>query len=427
MPITKSMTVTELQEQIEKLSAIIETQSQRAQTASEQIAALQAAARTSATPTVSLINEQGAHGSARIPDLIKLIPEFNGNPRNLARWIVSAEQKLGEAGSTLPAQERARVLPIWIGIIRDKITDKADDALAASHTPLEWSKIKETLIEYFGDKRDLSTLFSQLPALRQGSQCVTDFYHQCRSLLADINAKITLNEETRDHAKQIMATYETLVTNSFIDGLDDTLSDLTRSRQHVNLLSAFHGALEIESGINRRKDRKNAKPTATTTKPIQTQNYSSSMAPISKFVPYSNNNNNNRQAFPPARFPPSPNYQPNNFQRFMPAQNYPQLMYRNPMPNLAIKQEPRSRSGVRPTFASAPRTNINQTNMHEQCYDYYGYPPYTSQHQHSYDEYSQDTDNLTNESTTEEATPSNEETVNHDLNFSTESELNPKT
>lgn len=273
---SNTVSVADLQAQIDHLQLIIEEQNQQAEAAAEQIAALQeASAAASAAASGSLAGTSGTtpgvpvpqppapaastavvvQNSPRIPDLIKMVPEFNGNSRNLPRWLESVEEKLAESKRFLPQNEINRVLPVWLGVIRDKITEKANDALSASHTPLDWNLMKTTLIEYFGDRTDLSTLISRLTTLKQGSQSVTEFYQICKSLLAEINANIMLNNRAAAEARAIMGTYETLMVNAFVDGLHDATSDLTRSTRPQTLAAAHQVASEHEAAIKRRKLR----------------------------------------------------------------------------------------------------------------------------------------------------------------------------
>lgn len=255
---TRAMSLADLQQQIEELSALIERQNVQAQQANEQIAALQAASSADArTPAIQASAQAPAANVQfpKIPDLIRLVPEFDGNPRNLSRWIESVEQKLEESKRFIAPSDQPVILPIWLGIIRDKVTEKANDALTASHTPLEWGSIKNTLIEYFGDKSDLSILISRLTSLKQGSLSVTEFYQTCRNLLADINAKIMIGNNTANEAKAIMGTYESLMINAFVDGLHDTISDLTRSTRPQSLLDAYHVASEHEAAFRRRREK----------------------------------------------------------------------------------------------------------------------------------------------------------------------------
>lgn len=107
----------------------------KAQLANDKIAALQAA--TTSTPTTSgVARTTTVDDTPRIPDLIRLVPEFNGDPRNLPRWIESVEQKLNECKKFLLPNDIPQTLPIWMDIIRDKLTEKANNALSASRLRL---------------------------------------------------------------------------------------------------------------------------------------------------------------------------------------------------------------------------------------------------------------------------------------------------
>lgn len=359
----------ELQRQIEELSELVEAQNRQVEEANQQIAVLQAAAAAgpAALPALAVgVPQQQAVNvpNNRIPDLIRIIPEFNGNPKNLPRWIQSVEEKLDESGNLLTVEEKQRVMPIWMGIIRDKITEKANDALSASHTPLEWQAIKTTLTEYFGDKRDLSSLVSKMTNLNQGNQSVSEFYYECRSLLADINAKILINE-TREHAKAIMGTYETLMINAFIDGLRDLMSSLVRISRPQTLTDAYQTAAEQESAMRRRREKTNFKPSSpsnfnTSQNARSNPNFSvqNPRPNPNSFYQYPRPNPNSYQNPRPNPNSPNQNQSQGSYQR-------PQTLQNNSKP-LAIKQEPRSQTGLR------QNTNNFRPNTHEH---YYALPP----------------------------------------------------
>lgn len=52
-----------------------------------------------------------------------------------------------------------------------------------------------------------------------------------------------------------MGTYETLMVNAFVDGLHDTVSDLTRSTRPQSLQAAYQVASEQEAAMRRRRER----------------------------------------------------------------------------------------------------------------------------------------------------------------------------
>lgn len=362
--------IADLQRQIEELVALVERQNERSLASNEQIAALQAAAAAQAAAPPAVAQIAPANNNSRIPDLIRMVPEFSGNPRNLPRWIESVEEKLTEARQGVPENDIPRILPIWMGIIRDKITEKANDALSASHTPLEWDSIKATLIVYFGDKSDLSTLMSKLTSLKQGSQSVLEFYQNCRSLLAEINAKVLINNNTPNEARAIMGTYETLMTNAFVDGLHDAMSDLTRSTRPQSLTAAFQVASDQEAAMRRRRAG-NSKQLPDASKPKMLSNTNAGQqnrpyahAPVAQHRPFFSQMPQYRH------FAPQQMVQPRSFQRSDQPGPNPANQQNN---QLTIKQEPKSHTGLKPPYRQRP------IHMHEQYYDYYGYPPCTSQ------------------------------------------------
>ena len=96
---------------------------------------------------------------------------------------------------------------------------------------------------------------SKLTTLRQGSQSVSEFYQTCRSLLAEINAKIMINNNRPNEAKAVMDIYETLMINAFVDGLPETMSDITRSTRPQSLAAAHQVAAEQEAATRRRREK----------------------------------------------------------------------------------------------------------------------------------------------------------------------------
>lgn len=192
---------------------------------------------------------------SRIPDAIRMVPEYNGDQNMLACWLSSVEQKLEVSKKLISETDLPVVLPLWIGIIRDKIHGAANEALTMSQCKLNWDEIKTTLKEHFGDRRDLSAIVTSISYLKQGSRNVSDFYYECKSILASINAKIQLDDRLVACAVVIMESYESMIVNAFIDGLRDNLSPLVRVYQHKTLLSAYQAALSQESAFQRKRER----------------------------------------------------------------------------------------------------------------------------------------------------------------------------
>lgn len=137
-------------------------------------------------------------------------------------------------------------------VIGDKSLDEANNVLVANHIPTDWEAIKTTLIDQLEDKRDLSTLVTNISYLDQGAKD-TEFYKECRELLSDITAKISIDKELESCAKTLTGNYENMIMNSFIDGLNDPYSTLTRTFQPKSLLEAYQNTLD-QYNANQRKN-----------------------------------------------------------------------------------------------------------------------------------------------------------------------------
>lgn len=333
----------EITQQIEALTAQIEQQRL-------QIEALSSRPRSNYESEVESrvrlpSNPTSSFNPSRVPDAIKLIVPYKGDKKSLATWIASVEEKLDHAKQLCPsAADVTMVLPLWTSIIRDKITEEASEALEARHTPCDWNIIKKVLIEYFGDKRDLSSLVTQICYLKQGNKNITTFYNECRELLSDIVAKLALDPDLNRNIQTLSRSYEDMILNSFIDGLVEPYSTLVRTTCPTTLLLAYQRALDQFNAAQRKREK----------------------FPKLQFLP----NNTNRA--PPQQsgnfnryqnnFRAQPNYNPNYrpyYQNNFKPQN--QNQHNGQLQN-AIKFEPQSSSNFR-------QNNPPQGNMRINCHE----------------------------------------------------------
>lgn len=231
--------VAELQQQIEELTAQLRKQGAA-------LNQLVGENRNDHAPCVDRPSPQ------KIPELIKLIPTFDGAPSALVAFIESVEQKLRASEVDFTEDELTNLRPIWTGLIRDKIVGRANEILIENQTPLVWEEIKVTLKENLGDKREISTLLTSVSRLRQGPRTIDEFYQKSRALLTSLNTNTILNNQDQG-SKIVRDTYEVLVVNAFIDGLHDNLIDNTRAAKPKTLLEAYHAAHAQQESLARRK------------------------------------------------------------------------------------------------------------------------------------------------------------------------------
>lgn len=240
----------------------------------------------------------------RIPDIIKLIPGYDGDVKGLPAWITSVQQKLDCALAQVPTSEKDNALKLWSSIIRDKITGKASEVLITNQTECKWDNIKSQLTDRFADKRDLATIVNRIPYIKQGNLTVEQFYFECSEILSDLSAKVNLDPNLQPCAKAVVASYETMIINAFIDGLHEPFSSLVRTSRPSSLLSAYQHAMEQSNAADRRKEKlkfqnkpsdsrvQNAPPNSSR-RPTANQSAYHSNRPGNNF-----NSNQNRQSGP---------------------------------------------------------------------------------------------------------------------------------
>lgn len=197
------------------------------------------------------VNLNDVINGSKIPDPIKLIPDYDGDTKTLHHWLQTVENVLQlyievQAGNAV-------IYNVWIGVIRSKIRGKANEALVSRNVGIVWADIRTTLIDYFGDRRDLSTLCQKIPYLRQGTNTVEDFYKEVTELTSNINQKIVLDERYQGHENAVMIFVREITKNAFIDGLRDPYNLTVRGFRPQSLEEAKSAADEQIQSVLRNK------------------------------------------------------------------------------------------------------------------------------------------------------------------------------
>lgn len=189
-------------------------------------------------------NEQDLKDISKLPDSVKELQVFDGNPVQYVSWVHSVETVLRD-------YEIVRTKPIYRAIlqhIRQKIRGKADSALVSYNIfDNEWVEIKKVLSLHYADKRDIRTLEHQLNKLTQGSSRVDDFYatvnHQFSLIISKIRAE-TYSVETMD---ALVESYRNRALDVFIRGLSGDLSRLLIIQKPKTLPEAYSACLEMQN------------------------------------------------------------------------------------------------------------------------------------------------------------------------------------
>lgn len=127
--------------------------------------------------------------SLRVPDVIKDLPKFEGNPRLLFDFIQNVEEIL----SLVAPKAGTPYGQLLLRAIRNKIIGPANEVLNIYGTQLEWKTIKENLILHYSDKRNETSLIRDIHNIKQYSKTVEVFYSEVIELLSIITNLVQIH------------------------------------------------------------------------------------------------------------------------------------------------------------------------------------------------------------------------------------------
>lgn len=165
------------------------------------------------------VNTQNVMESlSRIPDPIKSIPSFDGNPKQLNAWIISAENTLKIFKPLVPVN----VFAIYEQSVIHKLQGKAKDAICMAQYPLTFEETKRILKSTLGDKKELSSYKSKLWKNKQTDSMTVHKYYQRTQYLVE-NIKM-LAKQDKDYAKSWPAISKFIDQDAlaaFVSGLNE--------------------------------------------------------------------------------------------------------------------------------------------------------------------------------------------------------------
>lgn len=188
--------------------------------------------------------EKDLQDISRLPDSVKELQPFDGNPVQYISWIHSVE-------GILKDYEIVRNKPIYRAIlqcIRQKVRGKADSALISYNIfDDDWEAIKKCLSLHYADKRDLRTLEHQLSNLTQKDLSIDEFYANVNHQFSLIVNKIKTETYSHDTMNVLIETYRNRALDVFIRGLNGELSKILTIQRPQTLPEAYASCLEIQN------------------------------------------------------------------------------------------------------------------------------------------------------------------------------------
>lgn len=157
---------------------------------------------------------------------LRLVPEFDGNPHILTRFINLCDQLVITHFKTEPGHDFIN-LSLLNGIL-NKVTGPAARLINSNGIPENWLGIRNTLINNFADHRDETALYNDLSLQTQGSSSPQEFYERCQSLFSTIMTYISLHETVPTTIEAKRTLYQKLTLQCYLRGLKEPLGSRIR-------------------------------------------------------------------------------------------------------------------------------------------------------------------------------------------------------
>lgn len=175
---------------------------------------------------INLEPEMGEERVDRVYKALRLLPEFDGNPNVLTRFIQLCDQLVAQFISAEAGYELSN-LALLNGIL-NKVTGHAARTINSNGIPDTWQGIKTALVNNFSDQRDETALYNDLALLTQRNLTPQEFYEKCQSLFSTIMTYVTLHESVATTIEAKRTLYKKLTLQAYIRGLKEPLGSRIR-------------------------------------------------------------------------------------------------------------------------------------------------------------------------------------------------------
>lgn len=254
------------------------------------------------TPLCSPRTEADLKEIGRLPDCVKELQVFDGNPTQYVSWVHTVEGILKDF-SIIKDKPLYRAI---LQHVRQKIRGNADNALISYNIfDDDWAEIKKCLSLHYADKRDIRTLEHQLNQLSQRGMRLDEFFANVNHQFSLIINKIKTESYSQETVNALVETYRNRALDVFIRGLNGDLSRMLIVQKPKTLPEAYTACLEIQNLNFRNHSIHSPSTTNTVTAPLN-QTFKPAIPPKRHFrYPYESGNHtyypSNSGSTPPLR------------------------------------------------------------------------------------------------------------------------------
>lgn len=184
--------------------------------------------------------------SLKVPDCVKTIPEFNGNPSQLHHFVYGVD-KIHEILPNIVENPNHSFTFTILSAIRAKIVGAANDVLCSYGTSLIWADIKKELIRNFSDRRDETTLLKDLHNLSQRNLSIEEYFNKIMQFSTLLMNYVDIHENTIEAKDTKRILYRNICLKVFLAGLHEPMGAFIRARNPSSLAEALSQCLEEQN------------------------------------------------------------------------------------------------------------------------------------------------------------------------------------
>jgi len=168
---------------------------------------------------------------------LRSVPDFDGNPNVLTRFIKICDQLVVDIIKDDPTFKLNNLC--LINSILNKITGPAATTLNANGIPDSWAAIRTVLINNFSDQRDETALYNDIANSTQCNSTPQEFYNKCQNLFSTVMTYVSLHENVPTTIEAKRDLYRNLTLKAFIRGLKEPLGSRIRCMRPDSLEKAL--------------------------------------------------------------------------------------------------------------------------------------------------------------------------------------------
>lgn len=175
-----------------------------------------------------------------IATTLKVIPEFQGDPKNLNNFLNLIEFLYDDLKD---ATEKSKLIKF---ILKTRLAEKVKNKLSITQAPTDLVTLKKTLQDIFKSGKTPLKIQSELAKVSQGNRPVKDFADQIEDLVSQLNS-MQIAEQGETHRGIIAKLNDQIGLNSFKNGLHENLKTTVFASNPKTLQEAVNTANEAES------------------------------------------------------------------------------------------------------------------------------------------------------------------------------------